>query len=139
MYEVNRKDCAKYLLNLPHNCEPRFFKPASSGDDDSMDEDDEEESSGWVLSDLLAEVKEIQILMILLLINLYRAYLHISFDFHLLISVKCSTLVWLLNFVELMYRHSPCLWVELSRLSLTACHLWMLNVFTVSTVGFPIT
>ncbi|RCH82193.1 Component of the cap-binding complex (CBC), partial [Rhizopus azygosporus] len=55
LYEVNRKDCAKYLLNLPHNCEPRFFKPASSSDDDSMDEDDEEEPSGWVLSDLLAE------------------------------------------------------------------------------------
>lgn len=53
LYEVNRKDCAKYLLNLPYNCEPRYFKSAAS--DDSMDEDEEDES-GWNLSDLLVEV-----------------------------------------------------------------------------------
>ncbi|KAG0747196.1 hypothetical protein G6F57_006109 [Rhizopus arrhizus] len=52
LYEVNRKDCAKYLLNLPYNCEPRYFKSAAS--DDSMDEDEEDES-GWNLSDLLVE------------------------------------------------------------------------------------
>ncbi|KAI9279792.1 MIF4G like-domain-containing protein [Sporodiniella umbellata] len=54
LYEVNRKDCAKYLLNLPHNCEARYFK-RSSDSDEPMEEDEDEEEPGWSISDLLVE------------------------------------------------------------------------------------
>lgn len=66
LFEVNRKDCARYLLSISTSFDPSFFKPspptpAAASDDKSeavkaepMDEDTD--SGKWNLSDLLVEV-----------------------------------------------------------------------------------
>lgn len=64
LFEVNRKDCARYLLSISTSFDPSFFKsspPPSSSDDkpdaakaEAMDEDTD--SGKWNLSDLLVEV-----------------------------------------------------------------------------------
>ncbi|KAL7310634.1 Nuclear cap-binding protein subunit 1 [Mucor circinelloides] len=63
LFEVNRKDCARYLLSISTSFDPSFFKsspPPSSSDDkpdaakaEAMDEDTD--SGKWNLSDLLVE------------------------------------------------------------------------------------
>jgi nuclear cap-binding protein subunit 1 len=57
LFEVNRKDCARYLLSISTSFDSKLFKsppPAVSDDDikaEPMDEDDDK----WNLSDLLVE------------------------------------------------------------------------------------
>jgi nuclear cap-binding protein subunit 1 len=48
LFEVNRKDCAKYLLGIQYNFQPKFFK---SSDEEDMETD----NNNWVLPDLLVE------------------------------------------------------------------------------------
>ncbi|KAI8994905.1 armadillo-type protein [Pilobolus umbonatus] len=65
LFEVNRKDCAKYLLGIPNSFEARFFKSTHSSDhhdDKSRDDDMEVDDSKWSLSDLLVEASFSQLL-----------------------------------------------------------------------------
>ncbi|KAG2230494.1 hypothetical protein INT48_009869 [Thamnidium elegans] len=60
LFEVNRKDCARYLLGIANSFEPNFFRPPppppSSSSSDSPDrQQPEEHSNKWNLSDLLVE------------------------------------------------------------------------------------
>lgn len=64
LFEVNRKDCAKYLLGIANSFQSKFFKttpPPSSSDDRDMDIV-EEEANRWNLSDLLMEATFSQML-----------------------------------------------------------------------------
>ncbi|CAO0803530.1 unnamed protein product [Mucor circinelloides] len=64
LFEVNRKDCARYLLSISTSFDPSFFKsspPPSSSSDDKPDAakaepmDEDTDSGKWNLSDLLVE------------------------------------------------------------------------------------
>ena len=69
LFEVNRKDCARYLLSISTSFDPHFFKtsppaPANSSDDADKSEsvkaepmEEDTDSGKWNLSDLLVEVK----------------------------------------------------------------------------------
>ena len=50
LFEVNRKDCAKYLLGIAASFQPKFFKTTPT-----TEEMDEEEATRWNLVDLLVE------------------------------------------------------------------------------------
>lgn len=59
LYEVNRKDCARYLLGVGTSFSPKLFKtiPAAPSDDrrdETMDVEDEPDK--WNLADLITEV-----------------------------------------------------------------------------------
>lgn len=64
LFEVNRKDCARYLLSISTSFDPSFFKsspPPTTASEDKSDivkaEPMEEDTDGkWNLSDLLVEV-----------------------------------------------------------------------------------
>lgn len=58
LFEVNRKDCARYLLGIANSFEPGFFKSATVVNSEIKQEEEEEEegqSEKWNLSDLLME------------------------------------------------------------------------------------
>lgn len=61
LFEVNRKDCARYLLGIANSFEPKFFKSPPSSSDESQDNKDEE-AGRWNLSDLLVEAAFSQML-----------------------------------------------------------------------------
>ncbi|KAI7896054.1 armadillo-type protein [Mucor mucedo] len=61
LFEVNRKDCARYLLGIANSFEPKFFKSPPSSSEDAP-EIKEEENSRWNLSDLLVEAAFSQML-----------------------------------------------------------------------------
>ncbi|KAI8992033.1 armadillo-type protein [Mycotypha africana] len=67
LYEVNRKDCAKYLLSIPNSFNSKLFKAPSLTEKQQQEEDSvikteemdtsatEEEEGKWSISDLLVE------------------------------------------------------------------------------------
>lgn len=82
LFEVNRKDCARYLLSISTSFNSSFFKisapaPTNSSEDpvvksEPMDEDTD--SGKWNLSDLLVEVKKANLSAINLRILRYRFF-----------------------------------------------------------------
>ncbi|KAI9346679.1 armadillo-type protein [Pilaira anomala] len=68
LFEVNRKDCARYLLGIANSFEPGFFKLAAAAatataantnseikQEEEEDQEEEGQSEKWNLSDLLVE------------------------------------------------------------------------------------
>jgi nuclear cap-binding protein subunit 1 len=58
LFEVNRKDCARYLLSISTSFESKLFKsppPATADDDIKPESMDVDEEKGWNLADILVE------------------------------------------------------------------------------------
>lgn len=106
LYEVNRKDCARYLLGIGTSFSPKMFKsiplPPSHDDDDDDDMDTDDEDSKWSLADLIAEVKCCPFsLMNILTYVLFRTSSLTCFNFLIHLSVKSFILLSFVNSVEL--------------------------------------
>lgn len=61
LFEVNRKDCARYLLSIPTSFDSKLFKspppPVTEEEDDIKTEPMDLEDGKWNLPDLLVEVQ----------------------------------------------------------------------------------